>query len=146
MGPAMPPLQPPADHAPVTAPPRFSLATLAARYDLDEPAGSASPTSGAAARRVAGILDSLGWQSASDAPATAVAPEIALMIRACVRGHRQVDTLRRNVAEVLRRYSHALDGSGTSVAAWAPFAAQLLDRYAGTLPAPASGSVTSNAT
>lgn len=54
-----------------------------------------------------------------------------MMIRACVRGHRQLDTLRRNVAEVLRRYSHPLDGSGTSVAAWAPFAAQVVERYTG---------------
>jgi hypothetical protein len=119
----------------VTAAPRLTVELLAARYETDEPLVAGKVAPGAAARRLAGILDSLGWQSASDAPAAAVAPEIALMIRACVRGHRQLDTLRRNVGEVLRRYSHPLDGSGTSVAAWAPFAAQLLDRYAGAPPA-----------
>lgn len=60
------------------------------------------------------------------------------MIRGCVRGHRQPDMLRRQVAELLRGYSHSLDGSGTSIAAWAPFAAQVLERYAG---APPAGSV-----
>lgn len=114
---------------------RVTLESLTARYELDEPAGTGAATAGAAARRVAGILDSLGWRSASDAPASDVAPEIALMIRACVRGHRQLDALRRSVAEALRRYSHALDGSGAAAAAWAPFATQLLDRYAGAPPA-----------
>ncbi|MBA3889018.1 MAG: hypothetical protein H0X64_00655 [Gemmatimonadaceae bacterium] len=116
----------------------LTIETLTARYDLDEPATAGSVAAGAAARRIAGILDSLGWQSASDAPAAAVAPEVAMMVRACVRGHRQLDTVRRNVAELLRRHSHPLDGSGTSVAGWTPFAAQLLDRYAG-VPRSAAG-------
>lgn len=116
----------------------LTVEAVAARYELDEPAGAG--TGGGAARRVAGILDSLGWRSASDAPASDVAPEVAMTIRACVRGHRQLGTLRANVAEVLRRYSHALDGSGTSVAAWTPFATQLLDRYAGTRAAAATPS------
>lgn len=119
---------------------RLTVETLVARYELDEPPGAGAVVAGAAARRLAGILDSLGWRSASDAPAAEVAPEIAMMIRSCVRGHRQLDALRRNVAELLRRYSHALDGSGTAVAAWTPFATQLLDRYAGATPAKAAPS------
>lgn len=135
-------LHPAPNARPLTALPRVTVDALSARYELDEPAGAGTLAPGGAARRIAGILDSLGWQSASDAPAAAVAPEIAMMIRACLRGHRQLDALRRSIAEALRRYSHPLDGSGTSVAAWTPFAAQLLDRYAGTMPARASGSVT----
>lgn len=128
----------------MTSAQRLTVEALTARYDADEPIAAGVATTGAAARRLAALLDSLGWQSASDAPATAVSPEIASMIRACVRGHRQLDTLRRNIAELLRRYSHPLDGSGTSVAAWAPFASQLLDRYAGAPPARAASAATSN--
>jgi hypothetical protein len=52
------------------------------------------------------------------------------MIRSCVRGHRNLDQLRRAIADCLRRYSHPLDGSGTSVSAWEPFARQVIVRYA----------------
>lgn len=106
------------------------IEALSARYEADQPASAGGASTGGAERRLAGLLDALGWQSASDAPASAVAPELAMMIRACVRGHRDVDQLRRAVADCLRRYSHPLDGSGTSVSAWEPFARQVIVRYA----------------
>jgi hypothetical protein len=107
-------------------PVRLDIGTLAARCAL--PPASVSGADDGLARDLAAILDQLGWRSASDVPASAVAPEIAMMVGACVRGHRDIVRLRRGIAECLRRHSHPLDGSGTSVAAWEPFAAQLLGR------------------
>lgn len=53
------------------------------------------------------------------------------MIAGCVRRHRDIAQLRRNVAIHLRQHAHALDGSGASTAAWEPAAAQLLEAYVG---------------
>ena len=119
---------------------RSVVEVLVARYDADQPASAGGASTGGAERRLAGSLDALGWQSASDAPASAVAPELAMMIRACVRGHRDVDQLRRAIADCLRRHSHPLDGSGTSASAWEPFARQVIMRYAG-VPSPSRAGV-----
>lgn len=102
----------------------LSLDSLAARFAADEQASQA-------ARRVATALAAIGWRSASDAPAEEVAVGISLMIAACVRRHRDLALLRRNVARHLHQHAHTLDGSGAGVAAWEPAAAQILERYAG---------------
>ena len=107
-------------------PVRLDIATLTARCSA-LPGGPPGAEDGLG-RDLGTILDQLGWRSASEVPASAVAPEIAMMVGACVRGHRDIVRLRRGIAECLRRHSHPLDGSGTSVAAWEPFAAQLLGR------------------
>ncbi|HEU5175110.1 MAG TPA: hypothetical protein VFT96_10190 [Gemmatimonadaceae bacterium] len=103
----------------------LSLDSLTARYSADEQTSQA-------ARRVATALAAIGWRSASDAPAEEVAAGISLMIAACVRRHRDLALLRRNVARHLHQHAHTLDGSGAGVAAWEPAAAQVLERYAGT--------------
>ena len=102
----------------------LSLDSLAARFAADEQASQA-------ARRVAAALAAIGWRSASDAPAEEVAVGISLMIAACVRRHRDLAVLRRNIARHLHQHAHTVDGSGAGVAAWEPAAAQILERYAG---------------
>lgn len=78
-------------------------------------------------RRVATALTALGWRSASDEPAEAVAPTISLLLAAFAR-HCDRARLRRGIAEHLRQHAHALDGGGAAAAAWEPMATELMTR------------------
>lgn len=78
--------------------------------------------------KLAGILDSIGWQSASDAPSAEVAREIEQLLGAALGAGWDAVALRSRVAESLRSHAHPLDGSSSPVAAWMPTAAELIRR------------------
>lgn len=81
-------------------------------------------------RRLSAALAAIGWRAASDEPAESVARELAGIVRAGVRGHRDLARLRREIAECLRRHAHHLDGSSAAPGAWEPAATDVLARYA----------------
>lgn len=109
---------------------RDLIAALVSRYESEQAERAEPGAPSATARHVAAILGTLGWRAASDAPAEEVAPRIAQLIAACAHGRRDLGALRRDVADQLRRYAHALDGGLAPVFAWEPTAAQLIARYA----------------
>ena len=106
------------------------IENLGARLTAD--AASVSPGERPGERRIASILRQLGWQSASDEPAEAVAPALAMLMDACARGHHDLRRLYRDLAAQLRAHAHALDGGSSSASAWEPLAVALVDRYVNT--------------
>lgn len=105
----------------------LSLDALQERHVADAAAAAAGQR--VADRRVATILRQLGWDSASEEPAESVAAGVPGIIGACVRGHRDVRKLYRDLAAHLRAHAHMLDGGGAPPSAWEPLAVALLDRY-----------------
>jgi hypothetical protein len=106
-----------------------SFDQLAARYALDEGRG-AEDESLVAEHRLARILDGIGWRAASDAPSEEVANHLALVLGACVTGHRNLARLRGDVATCLWQYAHHLDGSTAAREDWEAAAGQIIDLYA----------------
>jgi hypothetical protein len=105
-----------------------SFNQLVARYELDE-VGGAEGNASAAAHRLARALDVIGWRAASDTPSEEVANDLALIVGACVSGHRDLKTLQGDIAACLWQYAHHLDGSVAPREDWEPAAAQIIDLY-----------------
>lgn len=80
-------------------------------------------------RRLAGALASIGWRAASDLPAEELAPQLRLIVDRALRTHRDLPTLRRELAQFLMRHAHTLDGGQAHPSQWEPAASQLLSRY-----------------
>jgi len=106
-----------------------TLAQLAARFQSDESDG-AGRTSLVAEHRAAGALDAIGWRAASDMPAEELAGDLVLIVVACVKGHRDLAKLRRDVADCLRMHAHHLDGSASAREDWEPAAARFIELFA----------------
>jgi hypothetical protein len=83
-----------------------------------------------AVQRIASALEAIGWRAASDTPAEEIAGDLFLIVVACVDGHRDLATLRRDVAEFLRMHAHHLDGSAPAREDWEPAAARFIELYA----------------
>jgi hypothetical protein len=105
-----------------------SFNQLATRYELDE-VGGAEGSAFAAEDRLARALDRIGWRAASDSPSEEVASSLALIVGACVHGHRNIETLKSDVAACLWQYAHHLDGSVAPREEWEPAAAHVIDLY-----------------
>jgi hypothetical protein len=105
-----------------------SFKQLAARYELDE-VGGAEGNASATEHRLARALDVIGWRAASDTSSEEVANDLALIVGACVNGHRDLETLRGDIAACLWQYAHHLDGSVAPREEWEPAAAQIIDLY-----------------
>jgi len=109
------------------------LESLLARYDRDARAPSAGGQS-VVQHRLARAVSAIGWRAASDASAEEVAARLAPTLGACVRGHRDLRRLRRDMAECLRQYAHPLDGSAAGTAEWEPTAARIIELYVADAP------------
>lgn len=111
------------------------ISALTARFESDQRAGAGGDGMSLTERRVVAVLERIGWRSASDEAPEEIAGDIVMMLQGCVRGHRVLAALRRDLAEYLRRHADPLDGSLASVSAWEPTAAELIQRYADGEPA-----------
>jgi hypothetical protein len=109
--------------------PETMLVQLTNRYELDEVRGAEGESS-ATAHRLSRALESIGWRAASDASVDEVASDLALVLAACVEGHRDLAILRRDMAECLRAHAHHLDGSAPAREEWEPAAARIIELYA----------------
>ena len=78
--------------------------------------------------KLARILDSIGWRSASDVPSGVVASELDHVLAAATSGKWDAMRLCAAVAESLRLHAHPLDGSSSPVTAWYPTAAEIIRR------------------
>ncbi len=105
-----------------------SFNQLAAQYELDE-VGGAEGDAFATEHRLARALDAIGWRAASDTPSDEVANYLALIVGACVDGHRDLKTLQGDMAACLWQYADHLDGSVVPREEWEPAAAQIIDLY-----------------
>jgi hypothetical protein len=105
-----------------------SFDELAARHELDE-AGNAESGAFATEHRLARILDSIGWRAASEESSEEVAKYLALIVAACVNGHRDLRRLRDDVAVCLWQHADHLDGSVVPREDWEPAATQIIDLY-----------------
>lgn len=106
------------------------LESLIERYELDTRTPTAVGQS-VVQHHLASAVSAIGWRAASDAPAEEVAAPLAAILGACVRGHRDLRRLRREMAECLRQYAHPLDGSSSGTAEWEPTAARIIELYSG---------------
>lgn len=109
---------------------RVSMDAVAARYEAD--AHESTAGSSAVQHRLARAVGAIGWRAASDVAAEDVATRLSSILGASIRGRRDLGTLRRDIAECLRRYAHPLDGSSASRAEWEPAAARILELYVNT--------------
>jgi hypothetical protein len=106
-----------------------SFDQLVARYVLDA-GGGAEREPFAIQHRLARALDTIGWRAASDTPAEDIASDLALIIDGCVHGHRDLVTLRGDIAACLWQHADHLDGSSAARDDWEPAAARIIDLYA----------------
>jgi hypothetical protein len=106
-----------------------SFEQLAAQHALEEVSGAESE-SFATEHRLSRILEIVGWRAASETPSEEVAGVLALILGACVDGHRDLDALRVDIASCLWQYANHLDGSTAPREDWEPTAAQIIDLYA----------------
>ena len=97
------------------------------RFDADEEREAAG-ASFVTERELEAALDVVGWRAAGRDTA-AVAGLLAMIFRACATGHRRLDLLHEDVADLLRHYARGPDGSLPPVAALAPVARDVVRRY-----------------
>jgi hypothetical protein len=102
---------------------------LAARYALAAARGAESEPF-VIQHRLAHALDIIGWRAASDMPAEDLATDLSLILSACVGGHRDLLTLRRDIAACLWQFADHLDGSSAAREDWEPAATRIIDLYA----------------
>ena len=107
-----------------------TLQAVMARYRSDEAAAQGGTGRAVAEQRLAAALASIGWRAASDAPAEEVAPELAMIVAACVERHQSMATLYAGIANCLWQHAHHLDGGAAARSEWEPAAIAVVDRYA----------------
>ncbi|HYD51233.1 MAG TPA: hypothetical protein VEA99_01350 [Gemmatimonadaceae bacterium] len=107
----------------------LTFEALRVRFEADEMARRAGDVEGGDAR-LARALRAVGWSGTELTEAEEVAEMLASVVDACVTGHRDLATLYRDVADVLRHAGPLLDGSLPPVAAYLPAAEEVVARYA----------------
>ncbi len=98
---------------------------------LRDALGSASERDGGATARLVRALESIGWREGESASPREVARDVLPAIAACVREHRDLPLLHRQIADVLRASGPLLDGSLPPTSAYLPAATELVRIFVG---------------
>jgi hypothetical protein len=82
-----------------------------------------------AAPALARSLERIGWRAVREPTPEELASYLVDLLHDCVHAHRDVLTLTRNIASVLRDAGPLLDGGLPPIEAYEPAAEELLSRY-----------------
>jgi len=107
----------------------LTFEALRSRFEADEKARFAGDFERGEARLVRAVRG-VGWGGADIADAQEVAAYLESVLDACVSGHRDLPTLFRDVADVLRHAGPRPGGLLPPIAAYLPAAQAIIARYA----------------
>jgi hypothetical protein len=100
----------------------LTYSALRDRYLHDRAAGGATPPLSAA-------LAAIGWHSVGEPTSDELADYVVELLDACISDHHDPDRLVADIARLLRDAGPLLDGGLPPVAAYAPAAREMLERY-----------------
>lgn len=102
----------------------LTFGALKERYQMDTAFGGSG-----AAPALAMALERIGWRAVRDPSPEELSGDLALLVEACVREHRDVLDLTYAIASTLRHAGPLLDGSLPPIEAYLPAAEEVLRRY-----------------